>query len=124
MTKQEILDYFSLIDFAYNESGRLESLSRMLDELMKEQEHKDKMFHALEEDWKRLKELLKEQNKQIAMMKMIYGDQGNIVGELVRCKDCKHWDKECTEECDNIDSICFHNGRCKPDWFCADGERK
>ena len=38
MTKQEILDYFSLIDFAYNESGRLESLSRMIDELLKEQE--------------------------------------------------------------------------------------
>lgn len=30
-------------------------------ELLKEQEHKDKMFHALEDDWKRLKELLKEQ---------------------------------------------------------------
>ena len=29
--------------------------------LLKEQEHKDKMFHALEDDWKRLKELLKEQ---------------------------------------------------------------
>ena len=38
MTKQDILDYFNLIDFAYNESGRLESLSRMLDELLKEQE--------------------------------------------------------------------------------------
>ena len=30
-------------------------------ELLKEQEHKDKIFHALEEDWKRLKALLKEQ---------------------------------------------------------------
>lgn len=29
--------------------------------LLKEQEHKDKMFHALEEDWKRLRALLKEQ---------------------------------------------------------------
>ena len=38
MTKQEILDYFSLIDFAYNESGRLESLARMIDELLKEHE--------------------------------------------------------------------------------------
>ena len=38
MTKQEFLDYFSLIDYAYNESGRLESLSRMLDELLKEQQ--------------------------------------------------------------------------------------
>jgi len=38
MTKQEILDYFSLIDLAYNESGRLESLARMIDELLKEQD--------------------------------------------------------------------------------------
>jgi hypothetical protein len=44
--------------------------------------------------------------------------------ELVRCKDCVHWDKGCTEECNNTDSVCFHNGRCKPDWFCADGERR
>ena len=43
---------------------------------------------------------------------------------LVRCKDCVHWDKGCTEECDNSDSVCFHNGWCKPDWFCADGERR
>ena len=43
--------------------------------------------------------------------------------EVVRCKYCKHWDKGHTEECDNLDSVCFHNGWCKPDWFCADGER-
>jgi len=29
--------------------------------LLKELEHKDRMFHALEDDWKRLKGLLKEQ---------------------------------------------------------------
>ena len=44
--------------------------------------------------------------------------------ELVRCKDCIHWDEGHTEECNNLDSVCFHNGWCKPDWFCADGERK
>lgn len=44
--------------------------------------------------------------------------------EIVRCGDCIHWDKGHTEECDNLDSVCFHNGWCKPDWFCADGERK
>lgn len=44
--------------------------------------------------------------------------------EIVRCKDCAFWDKGHTEECDNLDSACFHNGWCKPDWFCADGERK
>lgn len=43
---------------------------------------------------------------------------------LVLCKDCKHWDEGHSEECDNSDSVCFHNGWCKPDWFCADGERK
>lgn len=44
--------------------------------------------------------------------------------EIVRCKDCKHWDIGHTEECENSDSVCFHNGWCKPDWFCADGEPK
>ena len=33
--------------------------------LLKEQEHKDRMYHALEDDWKRLKELLKEQEEEI-----------------------------------------------------------
>ena len=36
--------------------------------LLKEQKHKDKMFHALEDDWKRLKELLKEQKEQIRQL--------------------------------------------------------
>lgn len=43
--------------------------------------------------------------------------------EVVRCKYCSEWD-ETTEECSNIDSVCFRNGRCRPDWFCADGKRK
>lgn len=44
--------------------------------------------------------------------------------ELVRCKDCIHWNEGHTEECHNSDSVCFHNGWCKPDWYCAGGERK
>jgi hypothetical protein len=44
--------------------------------------------------------------------------------EIVRCKDCIHWDKGHTEECENSDSVCFHNGWCKPDWFCADGDHR
>jgi len=57
---------------------RLERLAMVLDEIMpncaslvrdavallKEQEHKDKMFHALEDDWKTLKKLLKEQEAE------------------------------------------------------------
>lgn len=42
---------------------------------------------------------------------------------LVMCKDCDHWDRGNTEECENSDSVCFRNGRCAPDFFCRDGER-
>ena len=38
MTKQEILDRFNDIDFVYNDSSKHETLSRMLDELLKEQD--------------------------------------------------------------------------------------
>ena len=39
-------------------------------------------------------------------------------GELIRCKDCKHYDSD-TQSClDGLDGIF------QPDWFCADGERK
>lgn len=36
MSKQEILDYFSEINYAYNDAGRLDSLSHMLDELLED----------------------------------------------------------------------------------------
>ena len=79
-------------------------------------------------------EMLKEQQEQID--RLIEENASNAemaegVKELlkeqeavVRCKDCIHWDKGHTEECDNIDSVSFHNGVCKPDWFCTDGERR
>ena len=40
--------------------------------------------------------------------------------EIVRCKDCKHWERD----------VVFSDGWCRgkhqgnPDWFCADGERR
>lgn len=42
-------------------------------------------------------------------------------GELVRCKDCKHWDAK-KNECHNINSYMQYRP-CFKDWFCADGER-
>ena len=42
---------------------------------------------------------------------------------VVRCNECICWDKH-IEECGNPDSVCFHNGWCKPNWFCADGKRR
>ena len=38
--------------------------NEQIEKLLKKQEHKDNMFYALEDDWKRLKELLKEQEEQ------------------------------------------------------------
>ena len=38
MTKQDILDKFSDIDFVYNDCSKHDTLSMMLDELLKEQE--------------------------------------------------------------------------------------
>ena len=38
MTKQEILNAFKDINFAYNDSSKYETLSMMLDELLKEKE--------------------------------------------------------------------------------------
>ena len=40
-------------------------------------------------------------------------------GQIVRCKDCKHWDED-DHEC-NIKTGWF---ACGADWFCADGEMK
>ena len=38
--------------------------------------------------------------------------------DVVRCKDCKHYDSD-TQSClDGLDGIF------QPDWYCADGERK
>ena len=70
-------------------------------------------------------ELLKEQAEQIATIKMIYGGDAKIVGEIVRCKDCKHWKRrECgsygTCESENMNIAGFFDA----DWFCADGERR
>ena len=45
MTKQEILDKFNDINFAYNDSSKHETLSKMLNELLKEQEAVEPLFN-------------------------------------------------------------------------------
>jgi hypothetical protein len=52
MTKQEILDEFSDINFAYNNSSKHETLSWMLDELLKEQEVRELTIDEWRE-WKK-----------------------------------------------------------------------
>ena len=44
-----------------------------------------------------------------------------IVGELVRCGECKYWDEESTF-CLNIEG-CYGN-ETTPNWYCADGVRR
>lgn len=54
----------------YLNNGCTELLKKDALALLKEQEHKDKMYHALEDDWKRLKELLKEQDEEIKHLRL------------------------------------------------------
>lgn len=76
-----------------------------------------RMYHSDSEVRNIAKEalnLLKEQEIQITTMRMIYGSDAKVVGELVRCKDCG----DCRE-----DGYCerWHIS-VKPDFFCADGD--
>jgi len=49
-------------------------------------------------------------------------------GELIRCEDCKHRSKEMYDyygDPNNKVYVCqIHDLAKKPDWFCADGERR
>lgn len=46
-----------------------------------------------------------------------------IVGELVRCKDCQEWEHLLIDE--DGDSYCpVVDHYISGDWYCADGERK
>ena len=54
-------------------------------ELLKEQEHKDRMYHALEDDWKRLKELLKEQE---AVLPIPYHRSDGTIFKY-ECRKCR-----------------------------------
>ena len=95
MTKQEILDRFKDINEAYNDSSRYDSLSRMLDELLKKQE----------------------------AQKFFVDESGKItpLPVVVRCKDCDN--RECDGRAGTI--VCGITGDSHSRlWFCADGERK
>lgn len=94
--------------------------------LLKEQEHKDRMFHALEEDWKRLNGLLKEQEAEIEQLNRFVNGFSRDAVPVVRCKDCRYGqyctDGETTYQCFKWNSNEF-GALHEQDWFCADGER-
>lgn len=42
--------------------------------------------------------------------------------EIIRCKDCKHYNGEDRDICCPLAD--YAQSKCGADWFCADGERK
>ena len=48
---------------------------------------------------------------------------GDWVGELVRCKDCSHWDYR-TEGCMHLTGRIAPIVKTRANWYCCDGERK
>ena len=71
--------------------------------------------------------LLKEHGEQLATMRMIYGTDAKIVGEIVRCKECRYGQK-CTDgkttfQCFKWNSAEF-GALHEQDWYCADGVKR
>ena len=52
------------------------------------------------------------------IVKFQYGTEVGYREELIRCKDCKHYDEE-TGRC-----ALLHVHGCVETWYCADGKRK
>ena len=56
----------------------------------------------------------------------VYGNTlGEVVGELVRCKECRHsFINENHPQKPRICGLTKMCGTTKDDWYCADGERE
>ena len=110
--------------------------------VLKEQEYKDKMSHALEDDWKRLNELLKKQEAIIEQLNRFVNGFSMEAVPVVRCKNCKHGEKTPTFKYDleeikkklpkgvfiiepghDVTWCNKHLTSNNDDWFCADGVR-
>ncbi|MBR2556447.1 MAG: hypothetical protein IKE94_16490 [Aeriscardovia sp.] len=104
MTDKDILlsDLNDISEILNNNGyGRWCATIRKAVSLLKEQEHKDRMFRALEDDWKRLKALLKEQEAVEPKQVDLYGND-EWWGLVCVCPDCKaEWmsDKADTHFC-------------------------
>jgi hypothetical protein len=102
MTKQEILDRFSDIDFVYNDSSKHETLSRMLDDLLKEQQ-----------------EQIDTQKENFAHLAAKLATQP----EIVRCKDCLYW-QDNNGGYPHPDCRWGHDETPDEDDYCSFGERR
>lgn len=79
-----------------------------------------------ETDIGNLNETVKNLLNAYTEIKAIYGDSVRVVGELVRCRDCKHWLSPGIGYKNADLGWCMGRGHGlqKSDFFCADGERK
>ena len=94
-------DYSKQCPYNGCKTGCVKTLAKDTIALLKEQEHKDRMFRALEDDWKRLKALLKEQEAVEPKQVDLYGND-EWWGLVCVCPDCKaEWmsDKADTHFC-------------------------
>lgn len=79
------------------------------------------MLKTQDEDIHNLSEVIKNLLQQMEEMKMIYGDC-QLVGELVRCQDCRFYD---VWTLDPPRGNCTLHHRLRiASWFCADGKKR
>ena len=109
----------------------IEGLKKVWDAFnsMEHELYADYVFDALamlkeqETDIGNLNETVKNLLNKYTEIKAIYGDSVRVVGELVRCKDCKYWTKALGGQC--IRLTVNEIAHCtSPNWFCADGRRE
>ena len=68
-----------------------------------------------EPNWDAVKKLMDDMDKHL---------KGNIV-EVVRCKDCRWWERDYQPRYHSDERPCNRVGMgTPPDWFCADNERR
>lgn len=82
------------------------------------------LVHLRKEHAEAILDTMIELQGEIVMMKMLYGDPGKIVGELICCGDCKYGG---TEMNNGIYYCTFPGHGCighTGDWYCADAKRK
>lgn len=101
-------------DCSHYQDDRFDCIEKLLADtlaLLQEQEYKVRMYHALEEDWKRLKAMLKEQEEERKRMLFWLGKF---------CRHIDNGDKWLTDE----ENIAFFREKMKQQfgWFCAEGE--
>ena len=79
--------------------------------------------HSAEMEY-RAEQIAREAQKRLARMEHIVDGLGEVKGEIVRCKDCRHGVTFKTLEGMEETNCNYWGQRTEPDGFCAWGERR